>query len=257
MLIILSMVLFVLLVLVGEDRGVASAFTLVGNIIVMVVSVYLISSGANVYMVTFVCSVIFSALTLIIQNGLNKKTISAMISVTIVMLILLCVCAFIVYKGKLGGYSEMDLYEEDAAFLFDEIKISSYELMTMVVLLSLLGAIMDTALSISTAVYEVHQNNNELEISALIKSGGNIGKDILGTTVNTLLFAGIGESMFLMMLFARYSYSLTQLLNSKAFVQELFIILVSNIGCIIVIPLTSVVTAYMLKKIKSSYTIRN
>ncbi len=250
MLIILSLILFVLLVIVGDERGVASAFTLIGNIIVMIACVYMISAGANVYVITFLCSMVFSSLTLFAQNGVNKKTIAAVTAVTIVMTVLLCVCAYVVYHGKLGGYSEIDMYEDDAAFLYNEIKISSYELMTAVVLLSLLGAIMDTALSISTAVFEVHENNNEMTMGALIKSGGNIGRDILGTTVNTLLFAGIGESMFLMMLFSRYKYTFLELLNSKAFVQELFIVLVSNIGCIIIIPLTSVITAYMIKRKK-------
>ena len=118
--------------------------------------------------------------------------------------------------------------------------------MTAVVLFGLLGAIMDTALSIATAQFEVYQNNNELTNKELIKSGWNIGKDILGTTVNTLLFACLGESLFLMLLFFRYEYSFVDLINSKAFVQELLIIAVSNIGCISVIPLSSVITAKML-----------
>lgn|SRR5574344_1133028 len=251
MLAILSVILFVLLVLVGEERGLASAFTLIGNIIVLVISVYMISKGTNVYATIFICSVIFSSLTLLAQNGVNKKTVSALISVTIIMAVLLCVCAYVVYMGKLGGFSELELYEEDAAYLYNEIKISSYELMTSVVLLSLLGAIMDTALSISTAIYEVYENNRDLNMHQLIHSGSNIGKDILGTTVNTLLFAGIGESMFLMLMFARYNYTIPQLLNSKAFIQELFIVLVSNIGCIMIIPLTSLITAYILKKKKA------
>ena len=107
---------------------------------------------------------------------------------------------------------------------------------------------MDTSFAISTAVFEVSENNNELTEKELIKSGDNIGRDILGTTINTLLFAGMGESMFLMMLFARYKYTFLQLINSKAFVQELFIIVVSNIGCLLIIPLTSVITTYMIKR---------
>ena len=251
MLIILSLVLFVLLILIGDERGVASAFTLVGNIVVMVAYVYILSKGANVYISTFFVTIIISTLTLFAQNGVNIKTISAVMAVGIVMLGLLCICAFIVYRGKLGGYSEIDLYEEDVAFLYNEIKISAYEIMTAVVLLSLLGAIMDTALAISTAIFEVNANNKDLTMRELIKSGDNIGKDIIGTTINTLLFAGMGESMFLMMLFARYKYTFLQLINSKAFIQELFIIGVSNIGCIIIIPLTSLITAYFLKKEKT------
>lgn len=247
MLLILSIILFMLMVMVGDERGVSSAFTLIGNIVIFIAYVYIIKAGANVYVMTLLCTVIFSALTLFAQNGVNKKTVSALLSVSVVMLLLMCVCVLIVYRGKLGGYNELEMYEEDAAFLYNEIKISSFELMTAVVLLSLLGAVMDTALSISTAEYEVFENNKDLTFQELVKSGWNIGKDILGTTVNTLFFAGIGESLFLMMLFFRYHYSFSMLLNSKAFVQELLIIAVSNIGCIIIIPLSSVVTAYMVK----------
>ncbi len=248
MLLILSVILFMLMVIVGDERGVSSAFTLIGNIIIFIIYVYVIKAGANVYLMTLLCIIIFSSLTLFAQNGVNKKTVSSLISVSAVMVLLLCVCVLIVYNGKLGGYNELELYEEDAAFLYNEINISSVELMTAVVLLSLLGAVMDTALSISTAEYEVFENNRDLTLKKLIQSGWNIGKDILGTTVNTLFFAGIGESLFLMMLFFRYHYSLSMLLNSKAFVQELLIIAVSNIGCILIIPLSSIVTAYIIKR---------
>lgn len=245
MILILGIILFLLMVIVSDERGITSAFTLIGNMIILIIYVYLVMAGINVYVMTLICTVGFTALTLFAQNGVNKKTVSAFISVVSVMLILMCVCIFIIYNGKLGGFSELDMYEEDAAFLNNEININSYELMTAVVLFGLLGAIMDTALSIATAQFEVYQNNNELTNKELIKSGWNIGKDILGTTVNTLLFACLGESLFLMLLFFRYDYSFVDLINSKAFVQELLIIAISNIGCILVIPLSATVTAKM------------
>jgi uncharacterized membrane protein len=248
MLAVLSIILVVLLIAIGEERGVASVFTLIGNVIVLIAGIYLIANGMNIFLAVFLCSIIFSGITLCAQNGINEKTISAVISVVIVTVLLMIVCAFVLYRAHLGGYSEMDMYGDEAPFLNNKIHINSFEIMTAVVLLSLLGAIMDTALSIATAVYEVFVNNPSLSRSELIKSGGNIGRDILGTTVNTLFFACIGESLLLMMMFARYHYGLSALLNSKAFVQELFIIVSSNVGCMIIIPLASVVTAGIVKK---------
>lgn len=247
MLTILSIILIVLLIAIGEERGVASVFTLIGNVLVLIVCIYLIANGMNIFIAILGCSLLFSMITLFAQNGVNDKTISAVISVVTVTLLLMGVCAFILHRAHLGGYSEMDMYGDEAPFLNNKIHMNSFEIMTAVVLLSLLGAVMDTALSIAAAVYEVYQNNRKLSSRELIRSGGNIGRDILGTTVNTLFFACVGESLLLMMMFARYHYGLSELINSKAFVQELFIIVSSNIGCMVIIPLASVVTTAVLK----------
>ena len=82
----------------------------------------------------------------------------------------------------------------------NKIHVSSFQIMTVVVLLGLLGAIIDTALSVSSAVFQIYASNPSLAEKELRKSGNNIGRDILGTTVNTLFFAGIGESLLLFMM---------------------------------------------------------
>lgn len=247
----LTIILFVLMIVIGEERGVASVLTLIGNVIGLIFCISLIKSGMQVFCAVFICSIVFAMLTLFAQNGINQKTVSALVSVLVVMLLLMCFMAMVVYRARLGGYNEIEMQSDIAAFMNNQVNISSFEVMTAVVLFGLLGAVMDTALAISTAVYEVHQNNRELGFAELLKSGGRVGRDILGTTVNTLFFAGIGESLLLFMMFVRQNYGVVKLLNSKAFVQQLFVIAFSNIGCMLIIPVASVVTAKILDKKKA------
>lgn len=93
----------------------------------------------------------------------------------------------IVFTGQdWGGYNEFDMYGDEASFLNNKIHVSSFQIMTVVVLLGLLGAIIDAALSVSSAVFQIYASNPSLTEKELRKSGNNIGRDILGTTVNTL-----------------------------------------------------------------------
>lgn len=245
----LTVILFVLMILIGEERGVSSVLTLIGNVIGLIFCISLIRSGMQVFFAVFLCGILFAMLTLFVQNGINRKTVSALVSVLVVMLGLMFFMAWLLRSAHLGGYSEIEIQSDIPAFMNNKVNISAYEVMTAVVLFGLLGAIMDTALAISTAVYEVYQNNRELGFAELFKSGGRVGRDILGTTVNTLFFAGIGESLLLFMMFVRQNYGVVQLLNSKAFVQQLFVIAFSNIGCMMIIPVASVIVAKVLSGI--------
>ena len=76
----------------------------------------------------------------------------------------------------------------------------------------------------------------------------NIGKDILCTTTNTLMFAFLGDFMTLLIWFYKGNYSFLDIINAKTFAAELIRILFSAIGCIIVIPITAYITTNSLSK---------
>ena len=114
------------------------------------------------------------------------------------------------------------------------------------VILGLLGAVMDTAVAITTAVNEVYMNNRGLTEKELFRSGMRVGRDILGTTVNTLFFAGLGESIMLAVLFMKSEDSFAVILNSKSLFQEVSGLLTGAIGCLFIIPLSSFLAAVFL-----------
>ncbi len=61
--------------------------------------------------------------------------------------------------------------------------------------MSTIGAIVDTAISITSPMREIHQQNPDITRKDLFMSGIRIGRDILGTSSNTLFFAFFGGYM--------------------------------------------------------------
>lgn len=246
MLLALGIILVVLMVVVGGDRGVGSVLALVANMVIMFFAIKLISMGVNPYVIVLLASLLFLSVTLIYQNGTNMKSLAAVIAVIIVMVILTCFIAVVVNKTRIAGYSEVDRYEEITMYVSTNISVKMDQVMVCVVLLGLLGAIMDTSIAITTAVYEIHRNNPHFGSKQLLRSGRNVGKDIMGTTVNTLLLATVGETIMLNVLYLKFHYTFAKLLNSKSFFQEFCLIIFSNIGCLLIIPISNRVISYLL-----------
>ena len=93
---------------------------------------------------------------------------------------------------------------------------------------------------------EIFIHNPLMDRYHLFKSGMNVGKDILGTTTNTLYFAFIGGYLALIVWFKDLSYSLGEVINSKVFSSEIISIFCIGTGAILIIPITAWLTAFTL-----------
>ena len=91
-------------------------------------------------------------------------------------------------------------------------------------------------------ILAAHPNLTERELRS---SGLQIGKNIIGTTVNTLVFIAFGETIMLCLLYISNGYSLVMLINSKSFFQQFGGILFSCQSCLLVVPLTAAIFARM------------
>ena len=88
MLMILGFILLFLIMIIGGDRGVISLISLVGNMLLLSLSIWLMAAGAPVLLVTVGAGIIISCVTLFYQNGTNEKTKSAFAAVLITMTVL-------------------------------------------------------------------------------------------------------------------------------------------------------------------------
>lgn len=102
-----------------------------------------------------------------------------------------------------------------------------------------LGASMDASVSISSSLKEIKSLNTDLDSRKLFQSGMNIGKDIIGTMVNTLVFAFIGSSLVTIMVLISHGVSFNQLVNSDFFSVEITKGLIGTVVVIIMVPVTS------------------
>lgn len=242
----LIIILFFLMLFVGGDRGLTSFFTLIRTVIAFIVNVYLIAWGLPAVLVTLVVSAFLIAGVIYGQNGWNSKMHGAAFSAASIVVIIMVTIGPVLHVAGISGYNEIEQYEEISMYLSANVSISMPAVAVSATVLGVLGAVMDTAVAVSTAVNEVFVNNSEIDRKSLVKSGMTVGKDILGTTVNTLLFAGFGESIMLANLFLKNENTFYEIINSKALFQEISALFVAVMGCLLVIPLASCVTPWFI-----------
>ncbi|MDF2989088.1 MAG: YibE/F family protein [Eubacterium sp.] len=243
---VLVVILLFLMTMIGENRGLKSFLILIVNFITFFVMIKFVTAGYDPVKVTVLASVIISSVTLFFINGLNKKTVSSFLSVIVVVLLTLLLTYKMGSAAKLHGFSNEN--PGSAAYLSYYVHINFSKLVTCEILLGLLGAIIDVSISIASPMNEVFSSNNSIDRYELIKSGINIGRDILGTMTNTLLFAYVSGFMTILLWFKITNYPFGDLINSKLFCPEIFQILCSGIGIVLIIPVTAIVTGMILSR---------
>lgn len=120
------------------------------------------------------------------------------------------------------------------------------------ILIAAEGAVMDIAMSISSAVCELHAVNPKLTSRELFRSGMNIGRDAMGTMANTLVLAFAGTSLNMMIFIYAYDVSYIQLLNTDFVAIEVIRSLAGSIGIVLTVPLVAFISSYLLGCRKSA-----
>ena len=254
---ILSFILFILLAIIGRKRGIKTFITLYVNLLLIFVIILLVGWGIDPIIPTLVICMIISLIILFLLNGLNKKTVASFISVSILLIIYTIITFILGNNAYIQGYSSETV--ETIGYVSYNIGINIIHISNCVIIIGLIGNIIDTAVAISSALFEVKENNPKLKIKELFVSGMNIGKDILGTTTNTLFFAFLGSYMTLLIFYQDHHYSLANIINNKIFVSECLRIILSGTASFIIIPISSYITSFICtrKELKSEKIQKN
>ena len=242
--IVLLIILFVLMTVIGGKRGARSFFTLIVNFITLFVMLGIMTVGVDPVKVTVLGCIVITSTTLFYINGFNKKTLASLLSVIVVVLITILLTFRMAAGANIQGFSWEQA--ESISGLSTYIRLDFTRVVMCEILIGLLGAIIDVSISISSSMNELINNNTSVSKTVLLKSGINIGKDILGTMTNTLLFAYIGGFMTLIIWFYDLHYTASDIINAKIFCGEVFQILSSGIGIILIIPITAIISSRLL-----------
>ena len=241
---VLLIILLILMVAVGGKRGAKSFFTLVLNFSTLFIMLGFMTAGFDPIRVTVYGCIIISSITLFYINGFNKKTISSLLSVILVVLITILLTYKMGMDAKIQGFGKEQA--ESLAYLSLHVHLNFPRIVACEILIGLLGAIIDVSISIASSMNEIFKNNVSITRSALLKSGINVGKDIMGTMTNTLLFAYIAGFMSLIIWFNELNYTISDIINAKVFCSEVFQILSGGIGIILIIPVTALIMSVIL-----------
>ncbi|MEG0919117.1 MAG: YibE/F family protein [Anaerovoracaceae bacterium] len=247
MTVVFLLIFLFLTLLIGRDRTAKSLITLGFNAVILGFTITAINFGANPLVVTAIACTVIATVTLFYQNEINIKTTTAFGCVFAIVLLSGFGIYAITVLGNLQGFPTGQYSISANNGYLAEIGVNMAFLQISVILLMVVGAIIDTSLAVSSALYEVKRNNPDLGSLGLFKSGINIGRDILSSTINTLLFIFLGEylAMFIQLMDI---YSFSEIINSKEFAEEVISIGITGIGCVAIIPLTAFVSSIFYTK---------
>lgn len=247
MILTLSVILFVLLAVIGRGKGIKTFFSAYANFFLLVLSAILIVTGMNPIAAGLIFSVLFSMITLFWVNGYNHKTLASFLSILLVLALIGFFIWWLGAKAHITGFpAEYSEEIAEADITSSDVPVNFFDVFLSVMLMGLIGTITDAALDAATTVNELYQNNPELPVPELLRSGLNVGGDIMGTMVNTLFFAFLGTFMGYFIWYQ--GNPIVRILNGKAFAFEYIRIALGGLGCVLVIPISCLATVLLLKK---------
>jgi uncharacterized membrane protein len=105
----------------------------------------------------------------------------------------------------------------------------------------------DVSITQASVVQELKSANPLLGFGDLYNRAMRVGKDHIGSLVNTLALAYAGAALPLLLLYSFSESSMTMLINQEILAAEVVRIIVSSIGLIMAAPLTTALAAWYFK----------
>lgn len=216
------------------------------NIVLFIGYLIAISLHISVYLVTFVSFLLMTIVILYWINGRNAKTKLAFICVIFFLVTFTIVSLPLITALKTQGFSSEELIELANFDLNVDIPFS--ELNVSIILISFSGAVIDGSMAICSSTYEIYTKNPDLTFKELFNSSFNVVIEVLNSTIYTLLFAFIASNFALVIYLQDLNYSFLELINSKIFVGELLVSILTGCAGILILPLSCLLGSWILKK---------
>ncbi|WP_193018590.1 YibE/F family protein [Staphylococcus equorum] len=243
---ILGIILFILMLIFGGKKGLISYLTLFLNFVILLISLVIIMFGAPIYLVTLVFCIVIAACNLFVLNSYNTKTQAAFYATILTTVILIAAIYLSVSIGNLQGFTTE---QQDETYIFSmNIGIDMVKFMVFTIVLAVIAAVIDLAITISSPMYELSETNPDLTQKELFHSGMRVGRETLATSANTIYLAYFGGQLTLFFWFFKLNYSFGHIINSKIFAQEFISILLGGIAIAISIPITAWLSSILIKK---------
>ena len=234
---IFALLYLLALCIIGGKQGIKGClgliFTFFFVIFVYLPLVYL--GYSPFWSAVFICF-LTTLVTMYLIGGPTKKTCAATLG-TLAGVVLAGISAWCFSKTSgISGYNVSDI--ETLMTLWNTNRIQVGGLLFSGLLISCLGAVMDVAMSISSAIDEIYKQNSSLTRKELFKAGMRVGRDMMGTDSNTLILAFAGSSVSTLLLDYAYDLPYQQIINSNNIGIAIMQGLAGSFGIVLSVPLT-------------------
>lgn len=237
-------IVFVLsLIIIGGIKGIKSLVALCFTILAIYkVLLPVLVKGYPPIPVTVAVLIAVTLLTMFIVGGVTRKSVAATLGTVGGVIVAGIIAMYIGDLAHLTGYAT----EESRMLLYvDNFKVDMKGLLFAGIIIGALGAVMDVAMSIASAIDEIKKANPGLSKVQLIRAGMNVGRDIMGTMSNTLILAYTGGALPLLLLFMAYNTPGIRIFNAEMIATEIVRAVAGSVGLIFSVPITAVIAGIL------------
>jgi uncharacterized membrane protein len=235
--------LFVLLLLAFSGwHGFRALFSLglsIGAIIFGLVPLML--AGYNPVLLSLGIAGVILAVALFVTHGFNARSGIAFLGTFSAVLVTCIIAYFSVTSMRLSGFgsdASVSLnFATRGALDFGGLLLGS-------IIIGILGMLDDVSITQVSVVRQLKAVNKSLSKRELYKRAIEVGKDHLGSLVNTLALAYVGVSLPLVLLFVNADAPLALTLNQEVVAAEFVRIIVGSIGLVLAVPFTTFLAAF-------------
>ena len=240
-------IFLLLMLLVGGEKGFYATLALAFSLVFLLkLTVPVISSGGAPILAGLAMVLVSTAVTVFLIYGLSPRGV---LGIGVVLAGEFVACGlFLLFSLllHLSGFKSSDAENLLVAAQNTGLNIST--VLFAATMIASLGAVMDVAVSLLSALWEVRLADPDITGRGLWRAGLRMGRDMIGTMSNTLIFAFAGGSLTTLLVLMTYGTDPVQLLHSDYIALEMAHGLCGTCAVILTVPLASLVSAAVYPK---------
>jgi len=235
-------------IIIARKKGITAILSVAISLILFYfIFLKMIAAGHSPMLSCLIFVAVVTVLTIPLIHGFNKKALSAIIAIFIGYTASIFIAFLFRDLAQLGNTpgEEFRLLN----IMYPNIRLS--DILIASLFMGAIGALIDTAISISSAIFEAIEEHTKQTFKKIYKIGMEVGKDVLGSMINTLLFAYLASALpFLILISLSQVSTLSELINMDFIALELTRTFIGAISLVILIPITASISAYVFVKLK-------
>lgn len=241
-LVVIAALFIVLLLVFAGWHGVRALLSLGGSIAaIFFVLVPALLAGVNPVLATVGIAGAVMAFVLFGTHGINPRSVIAFGGTFSAVVVTGLIAWGSAAAMRLTGFSS------DASVYLNFATNGTMDLSGLLlgsIIIGILGVLDDVSITQASVVEQLKHANPALDFTDLYTRAIKVGKDHIGSLVNTLALAYVGVSLPLILLYAQTDSLVMQTLNQEVVAAELLRIIVGSIGLIMAVPATTAVAAW-------------
>jgi uncharacterized membrane protein len=231
-----------LLLLISRWQGVRALLSLgVSIAAILFLLVPALLAGYNPALTTLLIAAVIMAFALFGTHGFNARAFISYLG-TMSAVLVTCIISYLSVRSMhLTGFSD------DASVYLNFATNGSLDLASLLlggIIIGILGVLDDVSVTQTSVVAQLKSANPNFGFIDLYNRALVVGRDHIGSIVNTLALAYVGVSLPLILLYAKAGTDLTAIFNQEVVAAELTRIIVGSIGLIMAVPATTAVAAW-------------